>query len=229
MPAIDMQSMALKLVPAGGTAGQVLAKNSNTDHDLIWSTVASGGATGAAGGVLAGTYPNPSFATPMAPLASPVFTGVPEAPTAAAATNTTQLATTAFVFAERTNTATLTNKTLTSPIINKPTILNPEGVEQTLTDAATTAWDMDLGHCAKWNITATGRTLAPATNYKVGCHYQLIVKIDNPATMAPVLDPAFYIYQYGAAADFSTSTYTLLTMTWSTYHNKMMVLAGPGF
>lgn len=54
-------------------------------------------------------------------LASPTFTGTPAAPTAAAGTNTTQLATTAYVFAERTNTATLTNKTLTSPVINSPT------------------------------------------------------------------------------------------------------------
>lgn len=50
-----------------------------------------------------------------APLAGPTFTGTPAAPTAVAATNTTQLATTAHVFAERTNTATLTNKTLTAP------------------------------------------------------------------------------------------------------------------
>ena len=48
------------------------------------------------------------------------MTGTPTAPTAAAGTNTTQLATTAHVFAERTNTATLTNKTLTSPTINSP-------------------------------------------------------------------------------------------------------------
>lgn len=45
-------------------------------------------------------------------LVSPTMTGTPVAPTAAAATNTTQVATTAHVFAERTNTATLTNKTL---------------------------------------------------------------------------------------------------------------------
>lgn len=58
--------------------------------------------------------------------ASPTFTGTPAAPTAAVNTNTTQLATTAFVVAEaadavtdeRTATATLTNKTLTSPTIN---------------------------------------------------------------------------------------------------------------
>ena len=53
---------------------------------------------------------------------SPTFTGTPAAPTAAAGTNTTQLATTAHVFAERTNTTTLTNKTLTSPTINGGTI-----------------------------------------------------------------------------------------------------------
>lgn len=54
----------------------------------------------------------------VATLASPTFTGTPAAPTAAAGTNTTQIATTAHVFAERTNSATLTNKTLTSPTIN---------------------------------------------------------------------------------------------------------------
>lgn len=53
---------------------------------------------------------------------NPSLTGTPLAPTAAAGTNTTQIATTAHVFAERTNTATLTNKTLTSPTINTATI-----------------------------------------------------------------------------------------------------------
>lgn len=50
--------------------------------------------------------------------ASPALSGVPTAPTAAPNTNTTQIATTAHVFAERSNAATLTNKTLTSPTIN---------------------------------------------------------------------------------------------------------------
>ena len=59
---------------------------------------------------------------------SPALTGTPTAPTAAAGTNTTQLATTAHVFAERTNTATLTNKTLTSPTINSPAISSPTGL-----------------------------------------------------------------------------------------------------
>ena len=54
--------------------------------------------------------------------ASPALSGVPTAPTAVAGTNTTQIATTAHVFAERSNAATLTNKTLTSPTINGGTI-----------------------------------------------------------------------------------------------------------
>lgn len=45
--------------------------------------------------------------------ASPTLTGVPVAPTAAAGSNTTQIATTAYVLAERSTEATLINKTLT--------------------------------------------------------------------------------------------------------------------
>jgi len=70
----------------------------------------------AAGGTLAGTYPDPTLSPSVtfaesqvvglvgdlaakAPLASPAFTGTPTAPTATLGTNTTQLATTAFVVA----------------------------------------------------------------------------------------------------------------------------------
>jgi|GEM_PF-1007594 len=60
--------------------------------------------------------------TGVAPLASPALTGIPTAPTAAVNTDTTQLATTAFVTAERSNTATLTNKTLTSPALTTESV-----------------------------------------------------------------------------------------------------------
>lgn len=53
---------------------------------------------------------------------SPALAGTPTTPTAVAGTNTTQVASTAHVFAERSNTATLTNKTLTSPTITSPSV-----------------------------------------------------------------------------------------------------------
>jgi hypothetical protein len=80
-----------------------------------------------------------------APSASPSLTGTPIAPTAAAGTNTTQIATTAFVIAERTNTATLTNKTLTDPTINagSGTVVLPAATAPTQTAEGSVVWDSD--------------------------------------------------------------------------------------
>jgi cytoskeletal protein CcmA (bactofilin family) len=79
---------------------------------------------------------------------SPALTGTPTAPTATADTNTTQVATTAHVFAERSNTITLTNKTLTSPTINNGslnmgsgTLVIPAAVTPAQTSAGSLVWD----------------------------------------------------------------------------------------
>jgi hypothetical protein len=80
---------------------------------------------------------------------SPTFTGTPLAPTASPGTNNTQIATTAFataadtaaITAERSATATLTNKTLTAPVIstisNTGTLTLPTSTD-TLVGRATT-------------------------------------------------------------------------------------------
>src|SRR5213596_639091 len=49
-------------VPAGGETGQVLTKKSNISYDDEWKASAGGPPSGAAGGELAGEYPNPSIA-----------------------------------------------------------------------------------------------------------------------------------------------------------------------
>ena len=108
---------------------------------------------------------------------SPSFTGIPEAPTAAAGTNTTQVATTAHVFAERTNTSTLTNKTLTSPTINTPTINTPtintpaisggsiSGItDLAVADGGTGSSTLAANSVLLGNGTSALQTVAPSTN-----------------------------------------------------------------
>ena len=81
-------------VPAGGATGTVLSKSSATDYDAAW--VAQSALTVAQSQVTNLT----TDLSAKAPLASPTFTGVPAAPTAAVDTNTTQIATTAFTVAQ---------------------------------------------------------------------------------------------------------------------------------
>jgi hypothetical protein len=118
-----------------------------------------------------------------ADLNNPTFIGTPVAPTASAGTNTTQVATTAFVIAdtlaERTATVTLTNKTLTSPTVSSPTMTGtpvaPTAALNTYTtQIATTAFVIDqiaddaptksgTGAIGNWGINITGSAATATT------------------------------------------------------------------
>lgn len=121
-------------------------------------------------------------------LASPELTGVPIAPTAAAGTNTTQLATTEHVFAERTNTATLTNKTLTSPAITDPT---------------TTGAIYDNGS-VRGNITAVG---ALVINCSLGNYFTKTISANSTFTVSNVPSSRAYAFTLEL-------THTSGTVTW---------------
>ena len=113
-----------------------------------------------------------------ADLNSPTFIGTPVAPTASAGTNTTQLATTAFVIAdtvaERTATVTLTNKTLTSPTLTGTPVAPTAALNTSTTQVATTAFVVDqiaddaptksgTGATGTWGINITGNAATATT------------------------------------------------------------------
>jgi hypothetical protein len=85
--------------------------------------------------------------TSRAPLASPTFTGVPAAPTAAPGTNTTQLATTAFVAAAVTG-----GGAPTSADYLVRTADAGLSAERVVTDTASVTWDWATGSQAKANL-----------------------------------------------------------------------------
>ncbi len=94
----------------GGTTGQILAKNSNTDMDFIWIANDQGDIIG----VTAGTG---------------ITVTDPTGPTPTVAINTA-------VTADLTTAQTLTNKTLTAPVLNTPILKSPE---ERMTISATAA------------------------------------------------------------------------------------------
>lgn len=128
--AIDTSMMDLK----GGTSGQILSKNSNTDMDFVWIANDQGDITGVSAG-----------------------TGLSGGGTSGAVTLSIDTATTV----DKTTAQTLTNKTLTSPIIssisNTGTLTLPTSTDtlvgrattDTLTNKTLTAPKITLGYTAK--------------------------------------------------------------------------------
>lgn len=108
----------------------------------------------------------------LAALASPAFTGTPTAPTAAADTNTTQVATTAFVIGQgylKSATASSTYAPLASPTLTGLVTVSDAAAAtiETLTDGATITPDFSTG--CNFTVTLGGnRTMANPTSATAG-------------------------------------------------------------
>lgn len=108
-------------IPVGGTTGQVLAKNSNTNYDIHWISEASD-LIGGSNISITGTSPA-TISTSL----TPTFTTV----------NTATIPTVVDTLVGRNTTDTLTNKTLTSPVLVTPALGTPaSGVATNLTGTA---------------------------------------------------------------------------------------------
>lgn len=146
-----------------------------------------------------------------APLASPTFTGTPAAPTAAAATNTTQLATTAFV-----TTADNLKANLASPAFTGvPTA--PVIVLATTTPSAPSAGNVAI------DAVSVGGRMTPAVTPPVGALYALEpslgqgrlirwITIGN-TTSAPTGEGIAAPAQTGTATQRDVATTNLFTMS----------------
>ena len=114
--------------------------------------------------------PSASDVAAKAPLASPAFTGTPTAPTAGSGTNTTQIATTAFVAAATAGNVSLdTANTWTA---------GQRAEITTLTDGATIA--SDLNDSNNYVVVLAGnRTIANPTNITAGQSGSIFVTQDG--------------------------------------------------
>lgn len=131
----------------------------------------------------------------LAKLASPPLTGTPTAPTPAANTNTTQIPTTAFVIAERTNPSTLTNKRITQRI-------------GTTASSATPTPDGDNNDVFTVTALAANATFAAPTGTPTDGQ-SLLIRITSDATIRTLAWNAIYT----AATDFALPVATVASKT----------------
>ncbi|CAK0766185.1 hypothetical protein CCP3SC15_330026 [Gammaproteobacteria bacterium] len=130
--------------------------------------------------------------TSRSPLASPTFTGVPAAPTAAVDTNTTQLATTAFVIGQA-------YAKLASPALTGIPTAPTAAVDTSTTQLATTAYVVGQGYAKLASPTLTGVPAAPTA------------AVDTNTTQ--VATTAFVLAQSSAVTPTMDGTGTIGTST----------------
>jgi hypothetical protein len=143
----------------------------------------------------------------LAPKASPTFTGVPAAPTAALATNTTQLATTAFVIANAGVGNVTSVFTRSGAITSAPGDYNATQIPNvvvTVTQSATPAIDTDNGNY--FSITGLAQAITSMTTGLTGTpvHGQeIIIEYTDNATARAITH----------GASFASTSLTLSTTT----------------
>jgi hypothetical protein len=148
---------------------------------------ATGSGASVAWGGITGTLSNQSdlntALAAKAPLASPTLTGTPAAPTAAADTNTTQIATTAFVVGQG-------YAKLASPTLTGTPTAPTAAADTNTTQLATTAYVVGQGYAKLASPTFTGTPAAPTPS--AGDNTTKIATTAFVATsFAPLASPAF--------------------------------------
>ena len=142
-----------------------------------------------------------------ADIASPTFTGVPAGPTASVSTNTTQLATTAFVVAEIADEVGTTVQAYDADTAKTDTAQTftaaQRGTIGTLTDGATITPDFATAN--NFTVTLAGnRTIANPTNLTAGQSGSIFIVQDGTGSRTAA---------WGSYWDFAAGTAPTLTTT----------------
>jgi hypothetical protein len=156
--------------------------------------------------------------TSRAPLASPTFTGVPAAPTATAGTNTTQVATTAFVTTAVTGLAPLASPSFTGrvqSVASSYTVVALGSVSGTQT--------LDLATATEWTMTITGATTLAFTNtLGAGLSEVVYLRFTN-AGSAAITWPASTKFAAATAPTFTASGTDVVGVKYDTTTSTYMV------
>jgi len=170
--ALSLTANATGFQIAGGTTAKTFVVQNNltlagTDGSTL--NIGGGGTLGTAAFVAISSY---------ATLASPTFTGTPAAPTAAADTNTTQIATTAYVIGQgylKATTASSTYQTsagmssyatLASPTFTGTPAAPTAVADTNTTQIATTAYVIGQGYLKATTASSTYQTQAGMSSYQ---------------------------------------------------------------
>lgn len=192
-------TLRIKRRAAGGAAGapSTLANAElafNEQDNTLYYGVGTGGTGGSATTIIAIGGPGT-----FAPLASPALTGTPTAPTATAGTNTTQLATTAFVAASF--------APLASPTLTGTPAAPTAAVSTNTTQIATTAYVLGQLNSTSTSVNMDG-TQAAGTSL-------LIARADHThptdTSRAPLASPTFTGTPAAPTATAGTNTTQIAT------------------
>jgi hypothetical protein len=166
------------------------------------------------------TYTAANAAT-TAPLASPAFTGTPTAPTATAGTNTTQVATTAFVQAALPNTSIFAPKA--SPTFTGVATIPAAVYGVTSLGNVSGTVTMDLTTSSQWTMTITGATTFAFSNPPASGSWEVAYLRLTNAGSATITWPTSTKFSAGTAPTLTAAGVDLLGVFYDTVTSTYMI------
>jgi hypothetical protein len=169
---------------------------------------------------------NPTALTSYAPLASPALTGAPTAPTATAGTNTTQVATTAFVASAVSASAPnlSTYAPIASPALTGRATIPANSYDVVALGSVSGTQTLNLAAATEWTVTITGNTTFAFSNVPAAGTSQIVALRLTNAGSYTISWPAGTTFASGIAPTFTTNGVDILGVKYDTVTSSYMIL-----